>query len=341
MRYGLQCVAIISAGLIAGCASPSGAQVVRARPERWLLSYDGTYQRSAADEDFYVRAFTGIPGHECRAGLFSGVIFLGVQNAVAGRWYAPWANKSTPTRDATLEDWFAYVDTLATVNGPFARLDRAAARIDGRSVDIVVMIPALMREPSGAVRIAARSVDVATDSGRAIYMSYLDSLRAKFRRGGFTRLRLRGAYWLRESAWGDEATIARQIASVVHARGLQFFWIPYYGAGGVADWRSLGFDAAWLQPNYFLRPELTQKHLDSALAVAKSYGMGLEIEMDGRLFSEPASRARLADYLDAVAQDPTLPIALYDGGGTLVNVFRDTTQALDPLRTRIATTLCR
>ena len=341
MNYLVRLIAIASACFVAGCASPPGTHAIPTRPEQWLLSYDGTYQRSAPDEDFYVSAFAGAPGAECRTGLFSGVIFLGVQNAQAGKWYAPWANKSTPTRDATLEDWFTYIDTLAAVNGPFARLDRAAARIDGRSVDIVVMIPALMREPSGAVRIAARSVDVATDSGRAIYTSYLDSLRAKFKRGGFSRLRLRGAYWLRESAWGDEATIARQVANVVHARGLQFFWIPYYGAGGVAEWRSLGFDAAWLQPNYFLRPELTNTRLDSALALAKSYGMGLEIEMDGRLFSQPASRARLADYLDAVAEDPTLPIALYDGGGTLVNVFRDTTQALDPLRTRIATTLCR
>jgi hypothetical protein len=288
-----------------------------------------------------VRAFRGPPEAECATGIFTGVIFLGVQNAQAGRWFAPWANRDTPSRDATLEDWFAYVDTLFAANGPLTRLDRAVAKVRGRTVEIAVMVPALLREASGVTRISTRRIEVGTDSGRAIYTSYLDSLNAKFKRGHFAHLRLRGAYWLRESAWGDEALIARQVANVVHARGLQFFWIPYFGAGGAADWRSLGFDAAWLQPNYFLRPALTHARLDSALMVAKAHDLGLEIEMDGRIFSETASVARLTDYLEVVAQDSTLPIALYDGGGTLVKLFSDTTQALAPIRTHLARTLCQ
>jgi hypothetical protein len=311
------------------------------RPEHWLLSYDGTYKRGAADENFYVRAFAGVPEAECATGLFTGVIFLGVQNAQAGRWFAPWANRDTPFRDATLEDWFAYVDTLVAANGPLTRLDRAVARVRGRTVDIAVMVPALLREASGVTRISTRRIAAGTDSARAIYTAYLDSLNAKFKRGDFAHLRLRGAYWLRESAWGDEALIARHVADVVHAHDLQFFWIPYFGAGGAANWRSLGFDAAWLQPNYFLRPELTRGRLDSAVMVAKAHDLGLEIEMDGRIFSDAASVARLTDYVDAVTRDSALPIALYDGGGTLVKLFGDTTQALAPIRTHLARTLCR
>ena len=337
----LRHVSIVSLSLAVGCASAPRPQTVQARPESWLLSYDGTYQRSAAVEDFYVHAFSGAPGAECGTGLFSGVIFLGVQSAQAGRWFAPWANRDTPTRDATLEDWFAYIDTLVAADGPFARLDRATAKVRGRTIDIAVMVPALLREANGVTRISTRRIDVGTDSGRAVYTAYLDSLNAKFKRGRFAHLRLRAAYWLRESAWGNEALIARQVAGVVHARGLQFFWIPYFGAGGLADWRSLGFDAAWLQPNYFLRPELPRTRLDSAVAIAKTHGMGLEIEMDGRVFSEAASIARLTDYVDAVAKDRTLSVALYDGGGTLVKLFSDTTQVLTPIRTHLARTLCR
>ena len=341
MSHLLGPVSIVCVCLTTWCASSPTTRAARSRPESWLLSYDGTYERSAADENFYVRALAGPAGSECRTGLFTGVIFLGVQNARAGRWFAPWANRTTPIGDTTLEDWFAYIDTLAAANGALARLDRAAADVPGRTVDVVVMVPALLREASGVARIAAKRVDVGTDSGRAIYTSYLDSLSAKFRRGSFDHLRLRGAYWLRESAWGNEALIARQVAAVVHARGLQFFWIPYFGAGGVAEWQSLGFDAAWLQPNYFLRSELARSRLDSALAIAKARNMGLEIEMDGRIFSDVASIARLTAYLEAAAQEPTLAIALYDGGGALVKLFSDTTRALAPLRTRLSATLCR
>ena len=128
--------------LAVACATSPSSPIPRVRPEHWLLSYDGTYKRGAADENFYVRAFAGVPEAECATGLFTGVIFLGVQNAQAGRWFAPWANRDTPSRDATLEDWFAYVDTLVAANGPLTRLDRAVARVRGRTVDIAVMVPA-------------------------------------------------------------------------------------------------------------------------------------------------------------------------------------------------------
>lgn len=341
MNHLLRRVSILSVCLSAACASSPHANAPRSRPERWLLSYDGTYGRSASDENFYVRAFAGARGAECARGLFTGVIFLGVQNAQAGRWFAPWANRNSPTLDTTLEDWFTYLDTLASPSGPLERLDKATKKAGGRTVDVAVMVPALMSERSALPRISTRRVDVGTESGRAIYASYLDSLNSKFKRGGFTHLRLRAAYWLRESAWGDEALIARQVAAVVHERGFQFFWVPYFGAGGVADWRSLGFDAAWLQPNYFLRQELAHSRLDSALAVAKSHGLGLEVEFDGRIFSGPASVARLTEYLDAVTEDRTLSTALYDGGGALVKLFSDTTKALAPLRRQLTAALCR
>lgn len=328
-----------SVALFAAACSALHAPAVH--PQRWLLSYDGTYLRSVADQDFYVRAFAGAQGNNCSRALFDGVIFLGVQSATEGKWFAAWANKSSPVNDASVEDWFAYVDTLAAPAGPLVRLDRATSTVPGRITDVVIMVPALMRDPDGAVRLGSVRVDLEQEAGRSLYSAYLDTLLAKFERRGVGHLRLRGVYWLRESAWGPEATLARQVAEIVHSRNLQFFWIPYFGAGGVPEWRTLGFDAAWLQPNYFLRSELSRARLDSAVAISKSLGMGLEIEMDGRIFTSAESRRRLSEYLGRAAANPDLPITVYDGGGTLVRLFRDTTAALAPLRSAVSASLCR
>ena len=321
--------------LLAACA--------RTVPEQsqWLLSYDGSYKRSTTSDSFYVRSFSGPPGAECPKGLFNGVIFLGVQSAPSGRWYAAWANKEGPAHDATVEDWFNYLDTLAMARGAFARLNEAAMKFPARTVDIAVMLPAPVRDHNGPMRIASERVDIASDAGRRLYETYIDSLTRKFDRGQFGRLRLRAAYWLREEAWGDNEILVRGVADLVHSRGLNFLWIPYWGAGRATEWKTLGFDAAWQQPNYFFHSDLAQTRLDSAVSRARAADMGFELELDGRVFTDSSARRRLGEYVDVLKRNRPLSVAVYDGGGVLARLFSSSSPELSALGRRMSTALCR
>jgi hypothetical protein len=111
------------------------------------------------------------------------------------------------------------------------------------------------------------------------------------------------------------------VAKAIHAEGQHFFWIPYWKAAGATEWRRLGFDVAYQQPNHFFHPEIPDSRLGEACTVARQHGMGLELEFDMRLQSSPDKyRARLPSYLtvfrrDEVATDSA--IAYYEGGGAM------------------------
>jgi hypothetical protein len=119
----------------------------------------------------------------------------------------------------------------------------------------------------------------------------------------------------------SDAAVVRRVAQAVHARGLRFLWIPYYDAEGWERWHALGFDEAWVQPNYFFNRDVPASRLDSAAARAVRRGMGLEIEFDGRLLATPGFGDRLGPYLEVLRRYPQLAarsLAVYDGGGALL-----------------------
>lgn len=148
-------------------------------------------------------------------------------------------------------------------------------------------------------------------------------------------LELTGFYWLQESlyyqgpVYDDRVVIRainRNIHQLVHTGGnrLQTLWIPYQLATGRSEWRSLGFDVAFLQPNYYFNPE---RKLETAAVEAYQAGQGLVMEVDLAVTYDPVRRQRFIEYMnlgatggyDAAGQNfppymLTSPLAWYTGG---------------------------
>jgi hypothetical protein len=121
----------------------------------------------------------------------------------------------------------------------------------------------------------------------------------------------------------SDAGVVRRVAREVHARSLRFLWIPYYDAEGWERWHKLGFDEAWVQPNYFFNRDVPASRLDSAAARAVERGMGLEIEFDWRLLATPGFGDRLDPYLEVLRRYPQLlarSLAVYEGAGVLLRL---------------------
>lgn len=319
---------------LAGCAA-------RRPPERWLLSYDGTWERQAPGAEFYRRALSGPAGRECDHSMFTGVIFLGLREATNGRWFAAWMNTDR-SNDASFEDWLAYIDTLTSTRGPFSRLAAGGGTVSGRKLAVAVMIPAVARG-ARALGSGAGPVPVVTRVERErLYGAYIDTLRARFARGGYSRLDLDGVYWLDEAVWGGSGASddpAPAIAAA-HARGLRILWIPYFGAGGAERWKEMGFDAAWQQPNYFFDARLSRARLDTALRRADAAGMGLELELDKRLAFDSAARRRLRESVATVGRAGNRNLAVYDGAGALNELFTSSDPALRETAADVARLLC-
>ncbi|OIV35632.1 hypothetical protein BIV57_20590 [Mangrovactinospora gilvigrisea] len=124
--------------------------------------------------------------------------------------------------------------------------------------------------------------------------------RARFAAGHYRNLDLAGFYWMYERIGpnSSDSALVQQTAASVHSHRLKFYWIPYYQAPGFQYWRSYGFDAAMLQPNYFFDDTLPASRLTSATQLARWAGLGVEVEGDEPMLTSPAAQQKFAAYLD-------------------------------------------
>jgi hypothetical protein len=278
------------------------------------------------------------------AWLFDGVMLVIIRSPT-GHNFATWLGPPY----ATGSDWSTYLDTLFAAEGPLARLDSAVALVS-RAVGkparpFAVSLVALYPEPrSGQLEFLGRSYNtVTTDGSAGAVAAYLQFAAARFRRAKLSQLQLDSFYWLHESIWGNEARVVAAVSSTVHGMGKRFLWVPFYVASGVEAWKTFGFDEAWLQPNYFFHPNLSVGRMDSAVTRATGLGMGLEIEFDGRLFTQaPDFGDRLKPYLDALERSPELRVrgvVVYEGSGALPRLSRARDRSHRELYCRLVTVL--
>ncbi|MCL6549000.1 MAG: DUF4855 domain-containing protein, partial [Alicyclobacillus sp.] len=124
--------------------------------------------------------------------------------------------------------------------------------------------------------------------------------------------------------------------NLTKADGLALFWIPYYGAPGIAEWTQLGFDGAILQPNYYELNKPTPDRIQAAVTDAHRYGLGLEMEVDGNALASTSAAQKYLTELQLADADlnsaltahpgPNPVVAFYAGSKVLVNAYRSTDQ---------------
>ncbi|NGQ96193.1 DUF4855 domain-containing protein [Brevibacillus sp. SYP-B805] len=115
---------------------------------------------------------------------------------------------------------------------------------------------------------------------------YFQKLLQRWRQAEFKYLKLEGIYWYKEmidDAVPGERQLIRETAEMVHNQALRFYWIPYFGATGLSEWKALGFDYAFIQPNFYNDKEIPVDRIETTLKVANQYGMGVEVEGDERM----------------------------------------------------------
>ncbi|GHT12765.1 DUF4855 domain-containing protein [Bacteroidia bacterium] len=151
---------------------------------------------------------------------------------------------------------------------------------------------------------------------------YIDYVRKLFNDGKFQHLELAGFYWLAEETLHTK-TILADVANYLNGLKYSFNWIPYWKTvPDYYEWKSLKFNYAYLQPNYFFNNKLPYSRLTEACHVARQYEMDLELEFDVRVFYEKENWAyRLRDYMKAFREIfgiwETKRIAYYQGTDAL------------------------
>ena len=328
-------------------ASPRTQAAPSRDPTRWIALYAGgpsdytpTYPAYTIEDLFACIAVMDSTGKPV-SWLTSGSLFLEIYTS-SKHLFATWSTEKSPPANG--DDWAAYGDSLTAPGGLLARLDSAVGLVSAalgpltRPYRVAVMIP---YPTAGLDSLSYRGQQyfMGDTPGRAaLVAAYVEFITHQLRKHPFPHLAFDGFEWLREDVPAGDSLIVQQVSATVHRAGVRFLWVPYYHPGARL-WRNWGFDEAWLQPNYFFHPELPVTHLDSAVAKARAWDMGWEIEFNKNLFSSPVFAARLMPYLNHLAMAPDLrarALVIYDGAGALLMLSRSRDPVLEAEYARLA-----
>lgn len=293
------------------------------------LIYQGGEKRLAWSPDEFAPYVTWQdPDSGKEQWLFDGFLFIEFRDGLGHEYAAGYTRK--PARQT---EWRWLLERNFSRTNAIGALDKlvreATARIGAppRPRKLVLTLPEPIHGQTNWGVLGGRPLDFNRAADRiAACEWHIDQALALWREARPRHLELAGFYWVAE-----QATRARDIlphvSKVVHDRSLHFYWIPYWKASGAPDWRTLGFDYAWQQPNHFFHPgKVPDKRLGEATEFAKQHGLGLEFEADARAISNHTEfRPRFHAYLNAFDRDGVASeasVAYYEGGGALLQMAR-------------------
>ena len=131
--------------------------------------------------------------------------------------------------------------------------------VDGESLDL------------GKTEDRVKAVEWFVDEALSLWSQY-------YLNGSVNRLELIGFYWLHEQVEPGDADVIREVSSHIHEMGYLLFWIPWFRAPGVDNWREIGFDVVTMQPNYAFY-DCGLDRFEKAAETCYRYGMGVEMEL--------------------------------------------------------------
>ena len=217
-----------------------------------------------------------------------------------------------PLRAACKEDWARLIRYYFEHSSGIAALDAAACQTQSRLGDptyktrVVIGLPEPIRQYSEndtSTRywgeVDGRRLDFGLKNDRLTACRwFIDRVREEFNKKNFRYVELAGFYWIPEKTIDTEELI-RPIGDYLSSLNYSFQWIPYFKAHGFEKWRDLGFDYAYLQPNYFFNEQVDSSRLDEACRMADQHGMGMEIEFTDHVLHSYGKGIRLHEYMEA------------------------------------------
>lgn len=233
--------------------------------------------------------------------LFDGFLFLEFKNG-SGRNYTVGYDKL----NARKGEWSWLLDRIFESGKSLSALDECI----GQEIDrigrppfkhqVVLGLPEAIRDQKDWGELDGRVMDFSKDEDQvAATQWYIDQLIARFKAAGYKHIDLAGFYWVAEDT-NHCAELTIPLSEYIHSQSLLFYWIPYWQAKGAENWKHLGFDIAYQQPNHFFHPTVPDSRLDDACKKARENGMAMEFEFDERVSAaNPDSYYdRMVAYID-------------------------------------------
>lgn len=234
--------------------------------------------------------------------MFDSALFLAQSSPETGHLFIESSDYgATPSN---LADWQNYISKTIDRGGDMDALDAAVAETaaelgrPGLKMKVTVMVPfpdALCTD-FGMLDGAALNLSGETDAQKALDW-YLAEVLRRFEAADYKNLEFAGFYWMHETNY--RSSLIRYASEKAQTLGYPMLWIPFYNASGWNRGGDMGLSAVALQPNHFFPSGgPSQDRIRDAAALAKMYGLGMELEMDDRVFNDLDKYNKYLDYLN-------------------------------------------
>lgn len=309
------------------------------------------YQGGAHRMDWTADQFLPYVVHQNADGnknwLFDGFLFLEFKDG-KGRCYASRYEK-LPARK---QEWIWLMDRVFEKGKSLYALNECIqSQIEEIGAPsfrhkVVIGLPEPIPDQKDWGTLDGQSLDFSNDADKLKACRwYIDELTKRFKEAGFANLDLAGFYWVSEDIVTSKA-LTVPIGDYIRSKDFLFYWIPYWNAMGYSDWKELGFDVAYAQPNHFFEASIPDQRIDETCRLARTHNLGLEVEFDERVFAgqKDSFYDRLVAYLDRFEKNGVYDdaaIAYYEGGGAILGFSKSSNLKDRALIDRLASLVCK
>ncbi|SEF97871.1 DUF4855 domain-containing protein [Parabacteroides chinchillae] len=307
------------------CVMPETILAIKPFARDMVLIYAGGSHRKAWDKSQFEPYVAMKDGKGKNQWLFDGYLFLEIKNG-QGRGFASYYEKEGARRQEwtkLLDDYFTPGQMVCALNDCVGEV-RAANPKKFEKKKVVIGMPEPIPNQKDWGEIDGKVMDFSNGEDRlAACQWFVNYAIKKFNEANLDNLELSGFYWIAEEATNSRS-LAHNVGDYVRSKGFNFNWIPYFKSDGFQEWKTLGFDIAYLQPNYFFDKKVPFERLDQACKLAAENGMCLEMEFDERALKSGGFGSRLSDYINAFDECgafASFPIAYYQGDRAFYNLF--------------------
>lgn len=312
---------------ISEAQSPSSGYAPRGKIRDMVLIYDGGAHRKTWDKErFKPYVYAPNPNGGKADWVFDGFLFLEIFDDQRVGFASGY--RSTPARK---EDWIKLIDdyltpgrSLTALNACIEEAKKECGKLKKKH-KIVLSLPEPIPNQTNWGELDGKVLDFSNDADRiAACKWYMDYLIQRFKKAKLNNLELTGFYWLAEEATHTRSFV-KQVSGYIHDKKYLFYWIPYFKSDGYNTWRELGFDQAYLQPNHFFKADIPDSRIDDACAIAREYGMSMEMEFDERVIEKKGWGSRLHAYIDGFTRNNVFnetDVAYYVGSDGMNDLWK-------------------
>ena len=234
--------------------------------------------------------------------MFDGALFLAQTAEPTGNLFIE--SSGYNASPSTKADWDWYLTKTIDRGGDLDSLDQAvkeAAEELNRpdlKIKISVMVPFPDPRCTDFGTVEGQAVDMSRDEDARLALDwYMEEVLTRLERANYTSLEFAGFYWMHETNYrADRIAYASEKAEKL---GYPMLWIPFYNASGWNRGEEMGLGGVALQPNHFF-PDggPSMDRIRDAATLARMYGLGVELELDDRVFHTLDKYNKYLDYLN-------------------------------------------